>query len=384
MIFENQLQKLYERKLAKMKLEEADLWLRFTRDNINRVASLGDPPNEATFEADKLFLLQREYDLDAEDDKQREYAKEGIHVQFMHGKIFRVCLDFTPEEWISILDNNGDYAVSSSSIFKTLTDALQNSGWIYARDLCEITHELECDDDGPADDPESPLHRIAQLWHRIQKEAEPAEKPFAYDPNNLRDAITILREGLDTWASLKLFDEPDGLDEKFIRQADSQMTIIRLLPALRTLYHQIHQLEIPEFRGFGILGENDTLAYCYGGPAVFLTREKAEKVKNDWNIEIENTPIEDPEPDETVEETRRREARNVRRKPYTVKRISITFENGMVVDNSNQSDQEWMVQKPASFLLQYQEKVKRPSHSNPASRVKTKTITAAREHDGVD
>lgn len=157
-----------------------------------------------------------------------------------------------------------------SSMRDIIMGTLRDAGWIEVDDLAdliglmkqhegfqelfEVTHRATVD---PAD----PFLRIALAWEALDDCMErdyPHSSPKVEDPTDLRDAISILSQGCSLlgWRDLFRREEYDAesyptmpaeelerrnADAAFKHAVDTTTVLLRLVPAIQTVYHQIRE-----------------------------------------------------------------------------------------------------------------------------------------------
>lgn len=263
----------------------------------------------------------------------------------------------TAEEWLDIMSTDGEFLGACCGTISSARDILiaqvRHGRWIDTKDLWEFieilshhdgfefmlpkTHEnyrewsTWYEDMKPQDDP---IYRIWETWDAIKEHAL-LEVPHAdpYPENSsarepVKAALNVLYDGVFAlyWGTSCFSEESDN-DPDWMKQqkhARRQLTIARLLPALRGVLDHIDTLDMGDFKGFAVckIGEPDDVCRNRLGQCIYHTEEEAQKMIDRWA----------KRDDENEEDFGRKDIR----KKAIIRPVSVSSETGLTfLDEEN-------------------------------------------------
>lgn len=222
--------------------------------------------------------------------------------------IDRFKLPFSAEEWLDIMDKEGESLPmccgTISSVRDILLGQLRENRVISCADSNHV-FELLAGHDGfeymLANEEidyktykTDPIYRFWVIWQMIRPHAnlgtiycEPPKHPDYKNP--IHNALDVAHKGIDAlWWSVTCFkvggDEGDPEWLKQQRIAERKLTIARVTPALRTILEHIKTLDYGDYDGFAICSKEDpshilsnVVGYC-----IFKTKKEAEDMIERW------------------------------------------------------------------------------------------------------
>ncbi len=226
-----------------------------------------------------------------------------------------------------------------------LTSCLRDGRWIKGRDLWEFVETLK-NHDGfeymlPIDNDKheeykswrgenpdkDPIYRLWQVYDKIKGHLY-TSRPFLGAPPQdapirqpIQLALSILNLTITQlwWStsalSRPLKNEPAWMKDQ--KDAQRQLTIARMMPALRDVMEHIDELDLGDFEGFAICEqeEPDMLIKNNLGLCIYRTKEEAQKMIDTWAIQDDNC----------VEDTYKKEVR----KKTVIRPVSVSSKEGL-------------------------------------------------------
>jgi hypothetical protein len=221
-----------------------------------------------------------------------KYRDQGIEI-YTNGnpdKVYKIKLPFTSDEWMDLMDSEGNYLSACCSVISdvrdTLMATLRERGWIKATDLKEVVESLRGhhDIDPEGSDPQAVM---ARLWEAIKDDADLfSMASHSYDPNNLSDAFSILNRSAANLSWENLFSRQTSESEN--KHSLLQMIhFVRLFPAIKTIYDHLVKNGMEPLFGFAVAEGEKIVPLRNEGLAIFHTEEEAREILNYLNREEE-------------------------------------------------------------------------------------------------
>jgi hypothetical protein len=270
-----------------------------------------------------------------------EWKQKGLFVtadRFKPGKISKVKLPFTPEQWVDLLNCEGDLLPSCcadiSGVRDILIASMRYGGELDANELRRISFLLRNHHDKWEDG--HPCAQIIAIHKRLGKMLE-RQTRWAVVARDLTDP----KECLDMLGSCSryffysIFDEgaqrpplrDKYRDEKTFREAlvrHERMAMIhyvkqgllfaKLAPIIRTLADKLPTL-FSDFKGYAIANKSGFIPELMGTPAIYQKKSNARAAWNLFLQEVKNG--------EDV------------LKNYEIRPIRITLEDGIIFTDNN-------------------------------------------------
>lgn len=245
---------------------------------------------------------------------------------------------FSAEEWLDIVSADselfGSCCANISAARDILYSKVRHGRWLDSKDLWEFIEILKNHDGfeymlSPTDKnyaewssweegrkpQDDPIYRLWEVYDKIKdhlKLAPPYVVPFSDDApirEPIRAAISVLHAGVGSlYWSTSCFGERDG-DPQWVvdqRRAERQLTIARLMPALRDVMTHIDKLDLGDFDGFAICKQAEPDAVCDNrlGLCIYSTMKDAQEMIERWckveDEEEEARPGKKPTREQTV------------------------------------------------------------------------------------
>ncbi len=205
---------------------------------------------------------------------EEKYAKLGIKV-IVYGSLFDIKLDFTPEEWVDLINTEGEYlpicCANISRVRDIIVNAARHEHLVSAEELREA-YVLLKDHGCETIDDEHPLDYLMKLWESVKDDVE--KRPLvAKDINDPMEAIDVLFQASGSIAVDDLFRKSSE-DQRYNSLLLRNLELARLIPAIRTLYAKIEELNPGPVEGWGIF-KGDDLARTRYGSAIYNHKEYA-------------------------------------------------------------------------------------------------------------
>lgn len=305
---------------------------------VDRALEILDKCDERKHTAGPVWQATLREHYAAEAALETEFAEKGYQITCMgrpgdDPQIYKVKLNFTAEEWVDLMDTEGEFLPmccgTISHIRDVLIGCLRDGGMITASDLSEIVQLLK-DHHDCGDNDSDPLVRLQQTWDAIKDQAKLRVSGYKIDPSDFLTAFGILYHS----SSVIAWNFPGkDEDEEFERKVSNSTAFIRLLPAIKTIHKHLTELGVEPVDGFAVC-EGDEVLQAYRGLAVYRTPERAEEIRKLFN---------DKEKDERSS-ARQRKAENKKRAiryggdpdeviykhiEYTVRPVRISLEQGI-------------------------------------------------------
>lgn len=272
--------------------------------------------------------------------KQKYLTEKGLEVTSngwpgTQPKVYAVKLNFTPEEWLDLMNTEGEFLPACCATISHVRDVLiatvREGGFIRATDLYEIVEALkghhECGPEGG--DPES---RLIQTWEAIKDDADLHLLGHPIDPNDLDDAFSVLYHA-GAVLSWNFLNSDATEDEKYDHEMVRRTEFVRVLPAIRTIYKALSQNTFEPMEGYAI-AEGDQVLSLTRGLAIFRTKEQAERLAERFNKEQERDRAKEKE--SKLKNKFKEKAYGTKEEPrkriywtYTVRPVRVTVENGI-------------------------------------------------------
>lgn len=227
-------------------------------------------------------------------------------------RIFQI--PWTPAQWVGVVHREGQWlgvcCGTISAIRDRIMSALADGGWVTPRDLEGIIELLKSHDgfeewfaEGFTPDGDTltnPLYMLARVWEvvKTRRWASWMDVPAKKNPNRrLENAAHNLEESLRMYGFVQMYhssgDHPeslDGLDKEaqrkaeFLHHRDVNLTLSRVLPALREFTDTLKWKVLLPIQGFGIVRKSDreVVLDTRGGPAIYLDEAEAQRVIGFW------------------------------------------------------------------------------------------------------
>lgn len=263
--------------------------------------------------------------------------------------IEKIKIPFTGDEWIDLMSTEGNALGMCCATISDARDILigqfRGGRWISGEKLWQFVQLLDhhdgfeymlprteknyeewkrCEDfQKPKDDP---VYRLWEIYDKIKEHlvvSKPSVDPYVEDApirEPIQAALSLLYSGITGlyWGTSCFDDEerrPAWMKQQ--KHAARQLTIARLLPALRDVLLHIDKLDMGDFDGFAICKVEEPTAVCDNalGMCIFHTKEEAQKMIDVWAK---------PE-DENVEDLGRRDIR----KKTMIRPVHISSKTGL-------------------------------------------------------
>lgn len=215
--------------------------------------------------------------------------------------INEVLLPLSAIQWCHIARRDGAYYMGGccahcSAMQDLINTIFRDGGWVGSRLLQELA-ELAANHEGfedfedkellsntkALDEVEDPWKKIAVVW-QAAKDVLTVADFVERDVNDFDDALSILTRRLHYLFMAKFFGDHDGDSmEKGQRHANQTYSMLKALPALRTVYDHLEKMSEQEFRGFGVRrkGSTEVVTNAYG-ICIYPNRENAEELLEIW------------------------------------------------------------------------------------------------------
>jgi hypothetical protein len=284
--------------------------------------------------------LRRSYEAD--DIFKEKYLKEkGLEVTVNHWpgtplKVYSVKLDFTAEEWVDLMNTEGEFlpmcCATISNIRDVLIGCLREGGFIRVTELFEICEALknhhDCSDEGS-----DPQNRLMQTWDKIKDDADLHLLGHPVDPNDLDDAFNILYHSAATLAWNMLNDDEEDEQRKLTHEVVRIHEFSRVLPSIRTIYKALKEKKFEPLEGYGV-AEGDELLSLTSGLAIFAKEERAKEISDMFNEREKKQRSKDREL--RVSDAYREKAygtkearRTLISHKYTIRKVRLSVEKGV-------------------------------------------------------
>ncbi len=223
-----------------------------------------------------------------------KYAAKGITVSASwndKGGIGDIELAFTNDEWIDLLDTEGEFLPACcgniSEVRDHLFDAIRHSRFISGKDLrrCyELLIGHGCDEDH--EDKDHPINRLIQLWLAVAEDVHIESSDITFDYEALhgpvKAALITIRQMIHN------FSWP-------VREEDQQLchayAVYRMVPALKLLCNDLENKYPDTADGFALCCGDKILETHTGiGLAIYGDLKTANEVCSHWNEYLEETP----------------------------------------------------------------------------------------------
>lgn len=270
----------------------------------------------------------------------KKYLEKGLSVYSnvrvgKPHKVYKVQLPFTPEEWMDLMNIEGEFLPACcaviSDVRSTLMATLREGGYIRATDLHAVVEALkehhDCSDDN------EPQSRLIKIWDDIKDEADLHIAAIKIDPNNLDDAFDLLYRSSSNLSWGKLFSKSpeEEKDHGFFKLLE----YARVLPAIKTIHESLIEQKIPPLEGFAVAENDQVVVLRNNGLAIYATEEKANEFADALNErEKFNLEYNKKEKIDNVYRNKKfdltEEPRLLNVSKFVVKKVCVSLENGIV------------------------------------------------------
>jgi len=240
---------------------------------------------ETAYKKEEKRLIQLRKEEDDREQFEYEYAQKGIEIIADHvqkRKISSVKFPFSNEEWVDLLNKEGEYlhhcCADISSIRNILQDACRENYHIKTKDLYELIclakhHGFKKD--------KTPIGRLFTLWNTIKKDvANDKIHVKCTNLENPEEALEVLYlcAANICWDNLLASPHINLSD-----QAKRNYDLATIQSAVRTLYLKLNDLYKGPVEGFAVVDSNNKLAYTQRGLSIFKDKKTAQNMCNEWN-----------------------------------------------------------------------------------------------------
>lgn len=219
-----------------------------------------------------------------------------------------IYLQFTPEEWCRLCMKEGDLYVggccgATSAVQDIISHVFRfESGRMSMWDLARLAQLWIDHDEGPqkpnfkdAGDLDvhiwnwsalDPWAKMAVLWH-LTKEYYVPEEPHGQSPQRpeVEKAVYDLARGMVYISHSLMNPDPRNIPPVSQKNASRLMTLYRVLPALKTVWEHVQELNPGPLDGYALLDKErggGEIASNWHGLCVFETYEEASKLMDQW------------------------------------------------------------------------------------------------------
>ena len=233
-----------------------------------------------------------------------------------------VCIPWTPAQWVGILHREGEWLGTCcgtiSAIRDNLMQLLADGGWVSMRNLSEVidlmkTHDgfMEWFEPGFTPDEESltnPLYLLVRVWNVVKDRrwASWMDLPPKLTPERRRETCgRTLENALRMYGYVQMFhssgDHPDKEAQRpalFRHQRDEQITLSRVVPALREFTESLKWKMCIPIEGVAIVRRDDreVVLDTRGGPAIYLDEAEANETIVFWCTNDQKGRDDEPSP----------------------------------------------------------------------------------------
>ena len=212
-----------------------------------------------------------------EEELNKKFLEKGIVVrsrcdaETLEARIHSVKLNFTNDQWVDLLNSEGEFLPACcnkiSAVRDILSFSLRGGKEITLRELKNAVELIESHcEGGELNECEK---YIVNLWNEVKDYYKCNEKPLATDFKNFKKALSVVEK-----ASYSLY-WTRGDDEE--RKLHTMYDFARMLPALKTIFDHLKSVEFPELTCYVVFYENEILE-TLGGPAICEKKEQAEYI----------------------------------------------------------------------------------------------------------
>jgi hypothetical protein len=238
-----------------------------------------------------------------------------------------IKIPFSGDEWIDLMSTEGNAlgacCATISNARDILLGQLRGDRWIDGGELWEFV-ELLAHHDGfeymlpqtdenfeewksynfaePKDDP---IYRLWEIYDKTKEHfvvRKPHVDPYAEDApirEPIQAALSLLYSGITGlyWSTSCFERDDEDRNPAWMKQqkhAHRQLTIARLLPALRDVLQHVDSLDMGDFDGFAVCKVDEPTAVLDNrmGLCVFHTKKEAQKMIDAW-AKTEDENVED-------------------------------------------------------------------------------------------
>jgi hypothetical protein len=256
-----------------------------------------------------------------------KYAEKGLEISTDWGdkpRIASVKLDLTPEEWIGVLDKEGEYLPmccgNISRVRDILFDAIRESGDIRCEELYEAVTLLKNHGDCGEIDEGGPLAKLAKVWETIEPDAHCHARGVTKDVDNVKEAICTIANATHILAWEDLFNKDER--QKYESGIIWRRHLPRLVPAITTLYNHLKELEYPPVLGYAVyclfteegVEKDEIVDLRSGGYAIYRTPKEAKELADHLNQFNEN-----------------KEGGRIQVQNYVIREVRVSLEKGIEI-----------------------------------------------------
>lgn len=235
-----------------------------------------------------------------------------------------VCIPWTPAQWVGVLHREGQWLGTCcgtiSAIRDSLMQLLADGGWVSMRNLSEIielmkTHDGFMDWFEPGFTPDgdtltNPLYLLVQVWDVVKDRrwASWLDVPARKTPERRREtSARTLENALRMYGYIQMFhssgEQPDKEAQRrseFRHQRDVQITLSRVVPALREFTESLKEKMVLPIEGVAIVRRDDreVVLDTRGGPAIYRDEAEANETIGFWCTNDQNHPEPAPKPED--------------------------------------------------------------------------------------
>lgn len=168
-----------------------------------------------------------------------------------YGRIGSIKLPFTPEQFVDVCNTGGDLlpqcCPTVSEMRDIIINTLRDGGWIQFGALSELVLLMKTHDGFKEmfrnTSCENPFGRIAQAWDAMS-DCMPLNEtpPRRLDPSRIRDAAALLSNACSVYWMRSMYRRdalPEDDQVRLEHDVNRITAILRILPPLRTLWHEI-------------------------------------------------------------------------------------------------------------------------------------------------
>lgn len=246
-------------------------------------------PSEREQSIRRLIRLQQK--KDNQEETEWKWLQKGIIVTADHhqtSKIASVKLDFTSEEWVDLLNTEGELlptcCAKTSRIRDILTKALKKACLIHPEELTEAAHLIK-DHGYDQYSPEHPLSRLVSLYDLLQNSFRTGRGWFhsSFNLDDPHECITALALYCNNYEEFSFsINTTSSKEMKFQDHCNQQKALIDLHPVVVALYKHIKELN-STYSGYGIIDNKKGIAYSRSGLAIYMNEQLAQEICNRLN-----------------------------------------------------------------------------------------------------
>lgn len=208
-----------------------------------------------------------------------KHKRTGLDVKFdLDGKqVESVKVNLKAEVWLDLLDPEGQYlpycCANVSRIRDILVDVARNGRYADGDQLFEIYTLIKSHNHGQLN---AALAHLVDLWDQIKGDIDrDSLRVSPINPATPEGAVHILSDALPLVNWNLHFTKSTDDDRRVAVRSLLNLELLKIIPAIHTLYNKVQQLDPGPIDGYAVCNENEICSTA-AGYAIFFSEQLAD------------------------------------------------------------------------------------------------------------